>query len=127
MKRLAMISGIAGSIIGILSAIFALNAVGADPVYSVRLWAVWLSLLLAGLTGMAALSIIIRPGIAGLLMVIGGIAGAALAFLSARTPLAARHPFLLSASQPHLRLSSVTSHAQHVCFTELDGESSNAL
>jgi hypothetical protein len=74
MKRLAVIFGIAGSIIALLSAVFALNTGGLDPAYSVRLWAGWPSLLLAGLTGVAALSILIRPGIAGLLLAIGGIA-----------------------------------------------------
>lgn len=73
MKHLAVLLGIAGSLIGILSAVYALFAAGAEPAYSDRLWAGWLALTLAGLTGIADLSIILPPGTSGLLMVIGGV------------------------------------------------------
>ncbi len=81
MKRLALIFGLTGSLIGILSTTYALSTVGADPAYSGRLWAGWLALLLVGLVGVATLVIILPPGNLGLplairsVMIIGGIAG----------------------------------------------------
>ena len=84
MKRLTVVFSIAGSMIGILSAVYAIDIVGADPAYSERLWAGWLALLLAGLvgvTGLVSLVIILPPGASSLplaigsIMMIGGIAG----------------------------------------------------
>jgi len=57
------------------SAISAFVAVGADPAYSVRLWAGWLALLMAVLASVAALFMTTRPAAAGLTMLIGGFAG----------------------------------------------------
>ena len=84
MNRLTVVFSIAGSMIGILSAVYAIDIVGADPGYSERLWAGWLALLLAGLvgvTGLVSLVIILPPGASSLplaigsIMMIGGIAG----------------------------------------------------
>lgn len=81
MKRITVVFSIAGSMIGILSAVYAIDIVGADPAYSERLWAGWLALLLAGVTGLASLVIILPPDTSSLplaigsVMMIGGIAG----------------------------------------------------
>ncbi len=75
MRMIAIVVGVLGGIIGLVSAISAFVAVGADPAYSVRLWAGWLALLLAVLAGVAALFMTTRPAAAGLTMLIGGFAG----------------------------------------------------
>ncbi len=75
MRMIAIVVGVLGGIIGLVSAISAFVAVGADPAYSARLWAGWLALLLAVLAGGAAVFITTRPATVGLMMSIGGFAG----------------------------------------------------
>src|SRR5579883_789021 len=75
MKILALVLGVAGGIIGLLSAVDAFIAVGSDPAYSYRLWAGWAALLLALVATVAAFFLLTRPTIAGIIMLICGIAG----------------------------------------------------
>ena len=115
MRIIAIILGVIGGIIGIVSAISAFVAVGADPVYSARLWAGWLALILAALAAVAAMFITRRPFAATLTMLISGVLGflsinlfyintfyglailpwligAALAVLAARSPISEKRP-----------------------------------
>ncbi len=75
MKMIAIVLGVLGGIIGLGSAISAFVMVGADPAYSARLWLGWLALLLAVVSGGAALLIYTRPVAASLTMLIAGCAG----------------------------------------------------
>ncbi len=75
LRRLAIILGILASSVGVLSAIFAFIAVGADHAYATRLWAGWASLVLSILAGVAAIVITTRPRAASLTMLISGILG----------------------------------------------------
>lgn len=75
MKIIAVVLGVAGGIIGLLSAVDALITVGGEAAYSARLWAGWAALLLALVATAAALFLTTRPTIAGLIMLISGIAG----------------------------------------------------
>lgn len=75
MKRMGIILGVLGSIIGVVSAISAFVAVGGDAAYSARLWAGWAALVLAVLAGAAAPLMSTRPVAAGLIMLVSGFAG----------------------------------------------------
>ena len=75
MRGIAIVLGVLASVIGVLSAISALNSVGADPAYSYRIWAGWASLVLAILAGVAAILMTIRPCVASLTMLISGVIG----------------------------------------------------
>jgi uncharacterized membrane protein HdeD (DUF308 family) len=75
MRGIAIALGILASLIGVLSAISALSAVGDDPAYSARLWAGWTSLVLALLAGVAAVFMTTHPRAASLTMLISGIIG----------------------------------------------------
>lgn len=75
MKIIAVVLGVAGGSIGLLSAIDAFVAVGSNPAYSGRLWAGWVALLLALVATVAALFLIMRPWLASLIMLISGIIG----------------------------------------------------
>jgi hypothetical protein len=75
MRGIAIALGMLASVIGVLSAISPLSAVGADPAYSARLWAGWASLVLAILGGVAAISITTRPRPASLIMFSSGMLG----------------------------------------------------
>lgn len=75
MRGIAIALGILASLIAVLSAISALNAVGGDPAYSARLWAGWASLALGILAGVAAVLMTTRPRAASLTMLISGILG----------------------------------------------------
>lgn len=75
MRIIAIVLGVLGSIVGIVSAISALVIVGTDPAYNGRLWAGWLALILAALAGIAAIFISRRPIAAGLTMLISGVLG----------------------------------------------------
>ena len=75
MRITAIASGMLGGIFGIVSAIYAIVVVGGDPVYSGRLPAAWLALLLAVLAGVAAMFIQTRPIAASLTMLIVGLSG----------------------------------------------------
>ena len=75
MRGIAIALGILASLIGVLSAISALSAVGGDPAYSARLWAGWASLVLALLAGVATVFMTTRPRAASLTMLISGMIG----------------------------------------------------
>ena len=75
MRGIAIVLGMLASAIGVLSAITAFNAVGADPAYDARQWAAWASLVLAILAGIAAILIATRPRAASLTMIIIGMVG----------------------------------------------------
>lgn len=75
MRITAIATGVLGGIFGIVSAIYAIVVVGADPVYSGRLPAAWLALLLAVLAGVVAMFIQTRPITASLAMLIVGLIG----------------------------------------------------
>jgi hypothetical protein len=75
MKIVAVVLGVLGGIIGLLSAVAALVTVGGEAVYSSRLWAGWAALLLALMAAAAALLLPARPGMASLIMLISGVAG----------------------------------------------------
>lgn len=75
MRRIAIVLGLLASAVGVLSAINALSAVGADPAYSARLWAGLASLVLAILAGVTAIVIPTRPRAASLIMLISGLVG----------------------------------------------------
>ena len=110
MKIIALVLGVLGGIIGLVSTIAAFVAVGSEAAYSTRLWSGWAALLLALLATAAALFLTTRPTRANLTMLISGIvgfvcinlfyintfyglaiplwiAGAVVAFISTRTPL----------------------------------------
>jgi hypothetical protein len=74
-KIIAIFWGIAGGMIGLVSAINAFVAVGGDPAYGGRLWAGWLALLPAAVAGGAALFLSSRPAVVSLTMLIAGVAG----------------------------------------------------
>jgi uncharacterized membrane protein HdeD (DUF308 family) len=75
MRGIAIALGILASLIGVLSAISALSAVGDDPAYSTRLCAGWASLALAILSGVAAVFMTTRPRAASLTLLISGMLG----------------------------------------------------
>lgn len=73
---LAIVLGLIGSVIAVWSALSAFRAVGSDPAYSYRLWAVWAALLLPVLAAIATLFLRTRPIVASILILVFGIAGA---------------------------------------------------
>ena len=75
MKMIAIALGVLGGIIGLGSAISAFIMVGADPMYSARLWVGWLALLLAVVAAGSALLIQSHPVAASITMVITGFSG----------------------------------------------------
>ena len=75
MKIIALVLGVLGGIIGLLSAVAAFVAVGGEVMYSTRLWAGWAALLLALVATAAALFLPTRPTNASFIMLISGIIG----------------------------------------------------
>ncbi|MDQ2888471.1 MAG: hypothetical protein M3Y39_20605 [Chloroflexota bacterium] len=75
MKRSALISGVAGGVIAIVSVVSALLTVGGNPVYQSRLWVAWLALALSLLAESAAILIARRPVAAAIVMFLSGALG----------------------------------------------------
>ena len=72
---IAIVFGLLGSVLGFWSALYALTAVGADPLYQERLWAGWAALLLPVVAFLATLFLHTRPVPASLLNLISGLGG----------------------------------------------------
>jgi hypothetical protein len=72
----ALALGLAGGLLAAGSAVSALLAVGRDPLYEPRLGFGIAALLLAGVTGLAALDVLAHPGRGALLMLGAGALGA---------------------------------------------------
>lgn len=73
--RTAILLSLLGGVLAFGSALSALLEVGADPIYSERLWAGWVALLLPVVAFLATLWLHSRPLPASLLILVSGVTG----------------------------------------------------